>query len=75
MMTNLRMKRDPSCRRETASKFFSRKLKLDFVTVVLLILPKSLKPLPLVLNEFFKKLDNGIMEPTNCALTQASMYP
>jgi hypothetical protein len=48
----------------TASKFFSRKYKLDFVTVVLLILQKSIKPLQLVLNEFFKKLDNGIMVNT-----------
>jgi hypothetical protein len=38
----------------TASKFFSRKFKLDFVTVILLILQKSIKPLQLVLNEFFK---------------------
>jgi hypothetical protein len=47
---------------------------LDFVTVVLLILQKSIKPLQLVLNEFFKKLDNDIMV-TKSAFTQASMYP
>jgi len=43
----------------TASKFFSRNFKLNFVAVILLILQKSIKPLQLVLNEFFKKLDNG----------------
>jgi hypothetical protein len=73
MMTHLRTK-DFSCRRNTASKFFSRKYKLDFVTVILLILPKSIKPLQLVLNEFFKKLDNGVLV-TKSAFTQASMYP
>jgi len=57
----------------TASKFFSRKFKLDFVTVVLLILPKSIKPLQLVLNEFFKKLDNGVMV-TKSAFTQARRH-
>jgi len=57
----------------TASKFFSRKFKLDFVTVVLLILQKSIKPLQLVLNEFFKKLDNGIMV-TKSAFTQARRH-
>jgi len=30
------------------------------VIVVLLILQKSIKPLQLVLNDFFKKLDNGV---------------
>ncbi|MEN8221454.1 MAG: hypothetical protein ABFS56_34965 [Pseudomonadota bacterium] len=34
----------------TASKFFSRKFKLDFLTVILLVLQKSIKPLQLVLN-------------------------
>jgi hypothetical protein len=58
----------------TASKFFSRKFKLDFITVLLLILQKSIKPLQLVLNEFFKKLDNGVLV-TKSAFTQASMYP
>jgi hypothetical protein len=73
MMTHLRMK-DPSLRRDTASKFFSRKSKLSFVTVILLILQKSIKPMQLVLNEFFKKLDNGVLV-TKSAFTQASMYP
>jgi hypothetical protein len=58
----------------TASKFFSRNFKLNFVAVILLILQKSIKPLQLVLNEFFKKLDNGTMV-TKSAFTQASMYP
>jgi hypothetical protein len=40
----------------------------------LLILQKSIKPLQLVLNEFFKKLDNGV-SVTKSAFTQASMYP
>jgi len=57
----------------TASKFFSRKFKLDFVTVVLLILQKSIKPLQLVLNEFFKKLDNGVLV-TKSAFTQARRH-
>jgi len=37
----------------TASKFFSRKYKLDFITVILLILQNSIKPMQLVLNEFW----------------------
>lgn len=41
--------------------------------VVLLILQKSIKPLQLVLNEFFKKLDNGVMV-TKSALTQARRH-
>jgi len=57
----------------TASKFFSRKYKLDFVTVVLLILQKSIKPLQLVLNEFFKKLDNGVLV-TKSAFSQARSH-
>ncbi|TGO02141.1 hypothetical protein PN36_29725 [Candidatus Thiomargarita nelsonii] len=57
----------------TASNFFSRKFKLDFVTVVLLILQKSIKPLQLVLNEFFKKLDNGVLV-TKSAFTQARRH-
>jgi hypothetical protein len=73
MTTHLRTK-DPSLRRDTASKFFSRKFKLDFITVVLLVLQKSIKPLQLVLNEFFKKLDNGVLV-TKSAFSQASMYP
>jgi hypothetical protein len=72
MMTHLRM-RDPSFRRDTASKFFSRKYKLDFVTVILLILQNSIKPMQLVLNEFFKRLDNGIMV-TKSAFTQARSH-
>jgi len=43
----------------TSSMFFSRNLKLNFVTVILLLKQKSVKSLQLVLNEFFKKLDNG----------------
>jgi hypothetical protein len=59
----------------TASNFFSRKFKLDFVTVVLLILQKSIKPLQLVLNEFFKKLDNGVLVlVTKSAFTQARRH-
>jgi len=57
----------------TASKFFTRKLKLDFVTVILLILQKSIKPLQLVLNEFFKKLDKGVLV-TKSAFTQARRH-
>ncbi|OAD21549.1 hypothetical protein THIOM_002678 [Candidatus Thiomargarita nelsonii] len=57
----------------TASKFFSRNFKLNFVAVILLILPKSIKPLQLVLNEFFKKLDNGILV-TKSAFTQARRH-
>ncbi len=57
----------------TASKFFSRKFKLDFVTVVLLILQKSIKPLQLVLNEFLKKLDNCVLV-TKSAFTQARRH-
>jgi hypothetical protein len=57
----------------TASKFFSRKFKLDFVTVVLLILQKSIKPLQLVLNEFFKKLDKEVLV-TKSAFTQARRH-
>jgi hypothetical protein len=57
----------------TASKFFSRKYKLDFTTVLLLILQKSIKPLQIVLNEFFKKLDNGVLV-TKSAFTQARRH-
>jgi len=46
-------------KQRTSSNFFSRNLKLNFVAVILLILPKSVKSLQLVLNEFFNKLDNG----------------
>ena len=57
----------------TASKFFSRKYKLDFVTVIWLLLQKSLKPLQLVLNEFFQKLNNGVLV-TKSAFTQAHSH-
>ena len=57
----------------TASKFFSRKFKLDFITLVLLILQKSIKPLQIVLNEFFKKRDNGV-SVTKSAFTQARRH-
>ena len=57
----------------TASKFFSRKFKLDFLTVVLLILQKSIKPLQIVLNEFFKQLDSGV-SVTKSAFTQARRH-
>jgi hypothetical protein len=57
----------------TVSKFFSRNFKLNFVTVILLILQKSIKPLQLVLNEFFKKLDNGVLV-TKSAFTQARRH-
>jgi len=57
----------------TASNFFSRKFKLDFVTVILLILQKSIKPLQLVLNEFFKKLDKDVLV-TKSAFTQARRH-
>ncbi|MEN8220370.1 MAG: hypothetical protein ABFS56_29295 [Pseudomonadota bacterium] len=50
-----------------------RKYKLDFITVVLLILQNSIKPMQLVLNEFFKRLDNGIMV-RNRASTQARRH-
>jgi len=56
-----------------ASKFFTRKFKLDFVTVILLILQKSIKPMQLVLNEFFKKRDNGVLV-TKSAFTQARRH-
>jgi len=36
-------------------------------------LQKSIKPLQLVLNEFFKKLDNGVMA-TKSAFTQARRH-
>lgn len=52
------------------SKVFSRLFKLSFVTVILLILQKSVKSSQLVLNEFFKKLGSGILV-TNSAFTQA----
>jgi len=57
----------------TASKFFSRKFKLDFVTVILLILQKSIKPLQLVLNEFFNKRNNDVLV-TKSAFTQARRH-
>jgi len=57
----------------TAYKFFSRKYKLDFATVLLLILQKSIKPLQLVLNEFFKKWENGVLV-TKSAFTQARRH-
>jgi hypothetical protein len=57
----------------TSAKFFSRKYKLDFIAVIFIILPKSIKPLQLVLNEFFKKLDNGILV-TKSAFTQARRH-
>jgi len=58
---------------ETSSRFFSRNLKLNFVTVILLILQKSVKSLQLVLNEFFNKLDNGT-SVTKSAFTQARRH-
>ncbi len=57
----------------TFYNFFTRKYKLDFVAVILIILQKSIKPLQLVLNEFFKKLDNGILV-TKSAFTQARRH-
>jgi len=57
----------------TASKFFSPKLKLDFITVVLLVLQKSTKPLQLVLNKIFKKLNNSVLA-TKSAFTQARSH-
>ena len=52
------------------SKAFSRLFKLSFVTVILLILQKSVKSLQLTLNEFFKSVGNGVLV-TNSAFTQA----
>jgi len=57
----------------TASNFFSRKFKLDFVTVIWLILQNRIKPMQLVLNEFFKKWDNGVLV-TKSAFTQARSH-
>jgi len=57
----------------TASKFFSRKYAFPFVTVILLILQKSIKPLQLVCHSFFKKLDNGVLV-TKSAFTQARRH-
>ena len=57
----------------TEPKFFTRKFKLDFMTVILLILQKSVKSLQVVLNEFFKELGNGVLA-TNSAFTQARSH-
>ncbi len=57
----------------TVYNFFTRKSKLDFVAVILIILQKSIKPLQLVLNEFFKKLNNGVLV-TKSAFTQARRH-
>ncbi len=57
----------------TLYKFFTRKSKLDFVAVILIILQKSIKPLQLVLNEFLKKLNNGVLV-TKSAFTQARRH-
>ncbi|OQY55361.1 MAG: hypothetical protein B6247_08290 [Candidatus Parabeggiatoa sp. nov. 2] len=46
---------------------------MDFVAVILIILQKSIKPLQLVLNEFFKKRNNGILV-TKSAFTQARRH-
>jgi hypothetical protein len=57
----------------TYYKFFTRKYAFPFVAVIFIILQKSIKPLQLVLNEFFKKLDNGILV-TKSAFTQARRH-
>jgi len=57
----------------TVYKFFTIKSKLDFVAVILIILQKSIKPLQLVLNEFLKKLNNGVLV-TKSVFTQARRH-
>lgn len=57
-------------RHRTSPQFFTRLSSLSFVIVILLILPKSVKSSQIVLNEFFKKLDNDTLV-TNSAFTQA----
>jgi len=47
--------------------------KINFITVILVILRKSVKSTQLVLNEFFKDLGNGIYAP-NSAFTQARRH-
>jgi len=57
----------------TNSKVFTRNYKINFITVILLILRKSVKSAQLVLNEFFKDLGNGVYA-TSSAFTQARRH-
>jgi Zn-dependent M32 family carboxypeptidase len=57
----------------TSSKVFVRSRKINFVTVILLVLRKSVKSAQLVLNEFFKDFCHGI-QATNSAFTQARKH-
>ena len=57
-------------RHRVNSKAFRRIFKLSFVTVILFILPKSVKSTQLERYEFFKKLDNDVLV-TSSAFTQA----
>ncbi|MBI1925108.1 hypothetical protein HYR99_12775 [Candidatus Poribacteria bacterium] len=62
-------------RHRVSPQDFRRHRRLTFIIVMLLILQKSLKSLPLVLNEFFEKLAQGmglmVMGVTASAFTQA----
>jgi Transposase DDE domain len=53
------------------SQAFSRRRKLSFEWVILLILQKSLKSMQLVLNEFFQKLSVPFVSAGASALTKA----
>ena len=57
-------------RHRTNSKFFTRLSKLSFVLVIIIVLQRSVKSYQLMLNEFFKKLGNGVLV-TDSAFTQA----
>ena len=54
----------------TKPSVFTRNYKINFISVILLILPKSVKSSQAVLNEFFKNLGNGVLA-TGSAFTQA----
>ncbi|MEZ4528799.1 MAG: hypothetical protein R2941_23045 [Desulfobacterales bacterium] len=54
-----------------SSEYFTRSRKLVFVSVVLLIIQKSLKSVQLVLNEFFSKVGNIFTVVTASAFVQA----
>jgi hypothetical protein len=66
---------DPEFKEEhrTNPKFFSRNYKINFISIILLILRKSVKSAQLVLNEFFKDLGNGVLA-TSSAFTQARSH-
>jgi len=51
--------------------FFTRNRTLTFCILIILMLRKSLKSVQLVLNEFFDRMNTGLITVTSSAFTQA----